>query len=240
MHKHPFRRAIEAGIPTSAFAKLFAPDAIIHAPMLSKPVQGLEGGRGNIVSHAAKIAAPIQYAAEVKTTAIRHSFSGSGSVAGFRLEAATILVDGEDGLIREVRVVMRSWPMVTLFPRRHAHRRLRVVDSRGILGIGRPKVLCEQPHLHTDRTEAHLISLEMCSFTARCWLSPSRARGWSQKALELAHTAFKARPPVHIHHRDAALVGRAVPTVTPTVTRWKAYGSPRLAIAGRLMISPSI
>jgi hypothetical protein len=113
MHKHPFRHAVEAGIPTSAFAKLFAPDAIIHAPMLSKPVQGLEQVV-NIVGHAAKIAAPNQYTIEVndghQTLLLWH-----GSVAGVRLEAATILVDGEDGLIREVRVVMRSWPMVTLF-----------------------------------------------------------------------------------------------------------------------------
>jgi hypothetical protein len=31
------------------------------------------------------------------------------------LEAVTILVDGEDGLIREVRVLMRPWPIVTIF-----------------------------------------------------------------------------------------------------------------------------
>jgi hypothetical protein len=34
---------------------------------------------------------------------------------GFMLEAVTILVDGADGLIREVRVLMRPWPVVAIF-----------------------------------------------------------------------------------------------------------------------------
>jgi hypothetical protein len=35
--------------------------------------------------------------------------------ADFKLEAATILVDGDDGLIRQMRVLMRPWPVSKLF-----------------------------------------------------------------------------------------------------------------------------
>ena len=40
MSKHPFRRAIESGANTDDFCKLFAVDAVIYAPMLTKPVNG--------------------------------------------------------------------------------------------------------------------------------------------------------------------------------------------------------
>jgi len=40
MSKHPFRVAIETGVTKEAFGKLFAPDAVIMAPMLTKPIKG--------------------------------------------------------------------------------------------------------------------------------------------------------------------------------------------------------
>jgi hypothetical protein len=62
----------------------------------------------------AKIAGPIQYTLEVSDH--KQTFLlWKGEVGGFPLEAATILVDGDDGLIHEVRVLMRSWPVVTIF-----------------------------------------------------------------------------------------------------------------------------
>jgi len=60
------------------------------------------------------VAGPIQYTLEgndCKQTILLWN----GKAGEFKLEAATILVDGEDGLIREVRVLMRSWPIVTIF-----------------------------------------------------------------------------------------------------------------------------
>jgi hypothetical protein len=68
----------------------------------------------NVIGHAARVAGPIQYTLEVgdsKQTVLLWK----GQMRGFTLEAATILVDGENGLIHEVRVLMRSWPVVTLF-----------------------------------------------------------------------------------------------------------------------------
>jgi hypothetical protein len=113
MSKHPFRLAIESGASADEFRKLFAADVVIYAPMLTKPV----GGAGevlNIIGHAARLAGPIAYTLEVRDSRQTLLF-WKGNAGGFMLEAVTILVDGEDGLIREVRVLMRPWPIVTIF-----------------------------------------------------------------------------------------------------------------------------
>jgi hypothetical protein len=109
MSKHPFRVAMETNANKKDLGKLFAADAVIEAPMLTKPVKGAEDVL-NIVSHAAKIASPITYTLELRDSKQTILF-WEGKVGGSVLQAATILVDGEDGLIREVRVVMRPWPV---------------------------------------------------------------------------------------------------------------------------------
>ncbi len=38
-----------------------------------------------------------------------------GHVDGHKLHACTVLADGDDGLIRQVRVLMRPWPVSKLF-----------------------------------------------------------------------------------------------------------------------------
>ena len=113
MSKHPFRLAIESDASADEFRKLFAADAIIYAPILTKPVKGAQEVL-NIIGHAAKLAGPITYTLEVRDSKQTFLF-WKGHARGFALEAVTILVDGEDGLIREVRVLMRPWPVVTLF-----------------------------------------------------------------------------------------------------------------------------
>jgi hypothetical protein len=113
MKKHPFRSAIESGVGKEEFAKIFSPDVVLYAPMLTQPVQGVDQVL-NVVGHAAKVAGPIQYTLEVQD-ARQSILLWNGQVGGYKLEAVTILVDGEDGLIREVRVLMRTWPIVTLF-----------------------------------------------------------------------------------------------------------------------------
>ena len=113
MTKHPFRVAIESGANNEGFAKLFSLDAENLAPMLPKPVIGRNEVMA-IIGHAAKIAAPIEYLYEVSDT--KQTFLiWRGHIGGFALEATTILVDGDNGLIRQVRVLMRPWPVVTLF-----------------------------------------------------------------------------------------------------------------------------
>ena len=113
MSKHPFRIAIETGASKDDLVKLFAPDVMIKAPMLTKPVKGVRDVL-NIIGHAAKLAGPIQYALEVRDSK-QTILLWKGNAGGFTLEAATILVDDDDDLIREVRVLMRPWPIATIF-----------------------------------------------------------------------------------------------------------------------------
>ena len=113
MSKHPFRIAIETGATDENFSKLFAPDVVIKAPMLTKPVKGVRDVL-NIIRHAARLVGPIKYTLEVRDPK-QTILLWRGHAEGFTLEAATILVDSEDNLIREVRVLMRPWPVVTIF-----------------------------------------------------------------------------------------------------------------------------
>jgi len=113
MSKHPFRLAIESGAHADALGKLFAVDAVIYAPILTKPIKNAREVL-NIIGHAARVAGPITYTLEVRDSKQTFLF-WKGHAGGFTLEAVTILVDGDDGLIREVRVLMRPWPIVTIF-----------------------------------------------------------------------------------------------------------------------------
>jgi hypothetical protein len=113
MPKHPFRVAIETDASQEDFRKLFASDVVIKAPMLTKPVKGARDVL-NIIGHAARVAGPIRYTLEVRDSRQTILF-WKGSAGGFPLEAATILVDDGDGLVREIRVLMRPWPVVTIF-----------------------------------------------------------------------------------------------------------------------------
>jgi hypothetical protein len=113
MSKHPFRVAIETNANKKDLGKLFAADAVIEAPMLTKPVKGADDVL-NIISHAANLAGPITYTLELRD-AKQTILLWEGKVGGFVLQAATILVDDENGLISEVRVVMRPWPVATVF-----------------------------------------------------------------------------------------------------------------------------
>ena len=113
MHKHPFRIAIESGAGPQQLQALFAPGATLLAPMLTKPVTATSRIL-EIIGHAAQVAGPIQYTLEV--TDPRQTFLfWTGHVQGHALNAVTILVDDDQGLIREMRVLMRAWPVVTLF-----------------------------------------------------------------------------------------------------------------------------
>jgi hypothetical protein len=113
MAKHPFRLAIEAGAKSADIAKLLSPGAVLFAPMLSKPVIGAAAVL-EVISEATRIAGPLRYTLEASDS--KQTFLlWKGQVEGFSLEAATIIVDDAEGLIRELRVLMRPWPVATLF-----------------------------------------------------------------------------------------------------------------------------
>src|SRR5262249_49520258 len=108
MSKHPFRVAIETGVSKEALGKLFAPDVVILAPMLTKPIKGARDML-NILDNAVRIASPIRYTLEISDSKQTLLF-WTGNAEGHALQAVTIMKDGDDGLIHEIRVLMRPWP----------------------------------------------------------------------------------------------------------------------------------
>lgn len=104
---------MEMGASKETFAELFAADVVIMAPILTKPVAGKRNVLG-ILNSAVRIASPIRYTLEVSDSRQTFLF-WTGNAGGYPLQAVTILKDGADGLIREIRVLMRPWPVATIF-----------------------------------------------------------------------------------------------------------------------------
>jgi hypothetical protein len=113
MRKHPFRIAVEGGASREDLLRLLSTTVEIWPPMLTRPVSGAANVL-DIISAAVRIAGPVEYLYEVADT--RQTFLvWQGQVDGHILQACTILVDGDDGLVRQVRVLMRPWPVSKLF-----------------------------------------------------------------------------------------------------------------------------
>lgn len=113
MNSHPLRDPVASGGGMQEFESLFSPDIIFYAPMFTKPFSGKEK-TANLVRQVAKIVDEIEYTLEIKDTRQTYLFWNS-KLKGRLLEAVTIVVYGEDGLISELRVLMRPWVVVTLF-----------------------------------------------------------------------------------------------------------------------------
>jgi hypothetical protein len=93
--------------------RLEAEDVVIMTPMLSKPVKGARDVL-SILNNAVRIASPIRYTLEVSDSKQTLLF-WTGNAGDYALQAVTILKDGDDGLINEIRVLMRPWPIATIF-----------------------------------------------------------------------------------------------------------------------------
>src|SRR5215470_18595929 len=113
MSKHPFRLAIESGSGRKGLIKLLAPDVALLTPIMTEPITGVDNV-AHVLATAAEVASPIRYTLEASDS--HQTFlMWNGHVRGHDLQAVTIIVDGDDGLIHEIRVLMRPWPVVTLF-----------------------------------------------------------------------------------------------------------------------------
>jgi hypothetical protein len=184
MKKHPFRIAIENGANKDELSKLFSPNVVLMAPMLSKPIIGVSKVL-SVITNAAQLGGPIKYTLEVSDSRQTFLF-WDGKAGGYTLQASTILVDGEDGLIREVRVVMRPWPVSTIF-RNAMHEKLssEIPEEYWVLG---PKL--DNGGKPLSFTPIALQSIEMSSDVVM--YSPILAKAVSGKerveaSLKFAH-----------------------------------------------------
>lgn len=113
MKTHAFRSAVENGATMEQFAALFAIDVSFHTPILAKTVRGkdhvlrMEAVVASLISNAA-------YTLEVSDSR-RTVLLWKGMVHGYELQGAIVIIDDEAGLIRDLTVFMRPWPVVSLF-----------------------------------------------------------------------------------------------------------------------------
>src|SRR5262249_32839318 len=131
----------------------------------------------------------IQYGLEVND-AKQYILLWHGEVGGFKLEAVTILVDGKDGLIHEMRVLMRSWPMVKLF-RNAMHKELSSVIPADYWELG-PKPVSADKRVFTPIA---LKSIEMApdvELHSPILAKSIKGKALVEIALKLAHSVQSA------------------------------------------------
>jgi hypothetical protein len=113
MSTHPFRAASESGASPEQFAALFAPDVTFHTPILTKPVSGKDIVLP-VIPYAATVTGKPRYTQEIRADT-QTVLLWNGMVEGYALQGATVLIDDAAGQIRDITILMRPYPVVTLF-----------------------------------------------------------------------------------------------------------------------------
>jgi hypothetical protein len=113
MVMHPFRAANESGASPEQFAALFAPDVAFHTPILTKPVSG-EAVVLPVLAYAATLTGKPHYTQELSADT-KTVLLWQGTVDGYALQVATVLIDDAAGQIRDITILMRPYPVVTRF-----------------------------------------------------------------------------------------------------------------------------
>jgi len=112
MVTHPFRAANMSGASPAQFAALFAPDVSFHTPILTKPVSG-RALVLPVLAYAATLTGKPHYTLEIRADT-QTVLLWNGTVEGYALQVATVLTDDAAGQIRDITILMRPYPVVTL------------------------------------------------------------------------------------------------------------------------------
>jgi hypothetical protein len=110
---HPLRRLHETGPGTIAQNRaLLAKDVVFHSPVF---VRGLEGREAVAAVFAASPAGrPGAYVAEHKLDAQTTFLRWMGMIDGHEIESLEVIVDDEDGKIRDRTLAVRPLPALKL------------------------------------------------------------------------------------------------------------------------------
>src|SRR5215210_5447651 len=113
---HPFAlysASGEAGVKSAEMAALFAPDVILHSPFLIKDVHGRE-----LVIHflakAFELVGYPKYAMQLTDDRYVTALMWQGEVQGNEIHGTMVVIEGEDGLIHELRSYLRPFQVVAL------------------------------------------------------------------------------------------------------------------------------
>lgn len=116
MVKHPFAiysESGEAGVKSPEMAALFAPDVVLHSPFLIKDVCGKELTIHFLAQAFALVGYP-KYSTELTDDKYTTALMWQGNVQGHEIQGTMVVVEGEDGLIHELRSYLRPFQVVAL------------------------------------------------------------------------------------------------------------------------------
>ncbi len=113
MEKHPFRTAKESGSSTEKFAALFTPDIRFKSPIFVKPLVGQDIVL-SVLLNAGEVIGARSYLDEFRQ-GDKTALTWEGMVEGYPLYGVDLIIDESDGLVKELAVTMRPFPVVGLF-----------------------------------------------------------------------------------------------------------------------------
>jgi len=116
MVTHPFAlysESGEAGVKSTEMAALFHPDVVLHSPFLIKHVEGK-----TLVIHflaeAFRLVGYPKYAMQLTDGEHITALMWQGNVQGNVIQGTMVVVEGDDGLIHELRSYLRPFQVVAL------------------------------------------------------------------------------------------------------------------------------
>lgn len=112
---HPLRVAFEKVDP-AALRQCLADDVVFWSPILTGPVSGGDLVVRILGTAAMGFGAPT-ITGEFSEGGNRTVVTAEGSMEGNLLQMAILVSDGADGKVKDIKVHMRPWPVVTLFQR---------------------------------------------------------------------------------------------------------------------------
>lgn len=113
---HPFAIYSESGdqgVRSPEMAALFHPDAVLHSPFLIKDVAGKELTIHFLAEAFALVGYP-KYGMELTDGKGTYALMWRGHVQGNEIQGTMVVIEGDDGLIHELRSYLRPFQVVAL------------------------------------------------------------------------------------------------------------------------------
>ena len=113
---HPIRKLRESGHATpEQFAALLDENAVMHSPLLTKPILGRDAVAKTMAASSRNRDNPGEYVLERKLDDYTTFLQWKGTIEGHEFESLELLTDGPDGLLKERTIAYRPFPALRIF-----------------------------------------------------------------------------------------------------------------------------
>ena len=112
---HPLRKLRESGHATRAqVSALLADNVVFNSPILVRPIEGRDVIAA-IFAQSSSTRGSGTYTTEIKLDERTTFLRWVGTMDGHKIESLEVIVDNEQGLIKERTIALRPFPAVKLF-----------------------------------------------------------------------------------------------------------------------------